>query len=259
MSIPEEERLWFESVSSLNRSLLLLEKVPAQHRDLIAQQAYELAKSLRISNEGSDDPTSGGYDRVKDMMKLKASNRWFSTSSPMQKALNEIYSLPIPMKEELGLKLLLSIQAIDQFSNADASGAEDSEWNRRLSLHQVIKSVFNHDLQVFSEQGKKKKQDKLEKKAALQAEEEETLALLEKEWELLQSGSLAQLAEQEEDLLLTEEETVLKEEATLPTMSLELLFSSDPPCRGSAPEVLRLVRRQDSLKLSGNFVELSAP
>jgi hypothetical protein len=243
------EKLWFETISSLNRAMLLIEKVEHEHKDLIAQQAFELAKSMRLCNsENADDIKNIGYDKLVGMMKVKSCNRWFCSVPTVMKALNEVYFLGDDDRYQVGLKMLLSLQALNKFlADEDTDdGTGSANWNRRLSVSQVIKSVFNRDLEVFSEQGKQKKQEKAERIALAKEEEDETLRVLEEEWQRIQSEGLY-VDEAPED---SPDKSVLQAVSTkrrLITMEME----------GASITDFTIVVRDKDVKMSGQFKSLS--
>lgn len=223
----EGDTYWFEAISPLNRSIKLMERLPEDVRDMVAKEALNMAKSLRLTQGGAGmEGKEGGYDRVLEMMKVKSSERWFGRSSVMVKALSEIHTLSDKYKHEVGLKMLLCLQAIDQYNSAPAAEGKEGEtgddWGKRVGLSQVIRSIFAKELEVFEEQGEQRKRERIEREAALRAEEEESLRLLEEEWAKSQPAVL---------------------------VDLEL----PPDTEGSAPHDLSIEFKDNLMKLRGLF------
>jgi hypothetical protein len=181
------QKLWFEDDPTLNRAILLLEKVPKEQVDVIGQQAYEMANSLKVTNDESfEDVKTMGIARVTDLMHMKTSGRWFVSCPNMLRALTEIYFLNATDRQEIVTKLMLCLQALDSFNKQDLNN-QDS-WNARVAFHQVISKVFNQELEVFTEQSEKRLQEKKERLALQQSEEDDMLKTIEEEWLRIQSA-----------------------------------------------------------------------
>jgi hypothetical protein len=181
---PAPSKPWYEQVPSLRRSVMLLVALPAEQRELIAKQATEFARSLSLSHRLPDEPEAGagvGYDKVVAMMQLKEQGKAFANDPFLMKAMNETYKLPPEGRHQVGLKLLLCIQAIDAYEKEPGQSLRGGDAAARITLHNIVKKVFYHNLEVFQAQGEIKKQERIEQLEALQTEAAEMQAFLEAE------------------------------------------------------------------------------
>ena len=148
-------KYWFEEITSLNRAFLLLEKVNPEYREIIAQQAIDFVKGVRLRT-----PTDRnmGYARIQEMQAVKQADRWFVQDPAALKVLNDCYYVDDTVRHTVGVRLLLCIQAIDNFLQSD--GADLDDRYRRISVYKLIKEVFDKDMDVFQQQGQKRKRRK---------------------------------------------------------------------------------------------------
>jgi len=172
--------IWYEQTPSLKRALLLLKATPALPRELVAKEMVAYAKELQLKD--TQATTALGFDKVVAMMQTKQHAQAFANDPFLVKALNAIFDLSPDGRHQVGLKMLLCLQAVDSYKQSPKFAGFEGHAGR-IALHNVINSVFNQDLEVFKEQGEERRRQREEAKtfAKLYQEELAELARLDAE------------------------------------------------------------------------------
>lgn len=174
--------------------MLLLKALPAVPRELIAREILDFVKEVQLKDVHGT--TALGYDKVVAMMQTKQHAQAFANDPYLVKALNAMFDLSPEGRHQVGLKMLLCLQAVDSYKQSPKFAGFEGHAGR-IALHNVINSVFNQDLDVFREQGEERRR---------QREEAKTFAKLYQE-ELAQLADLPPPEEEEETLLTLDDHT----------------------------------------------------
>lgn len=153
--------LWYDAIPSLKRAVLLLRQLPPQYREVIAKQVMEYARGLKIVYGTHADKL--GYDRVMAMMQLKVASQQFASDPYIVKALNETYALPADGRHQVGTRMLLCLQGVDQYLKAYTEDKRGNAQQERIAIYNIVQSVFNQELSVFEEQGQRRKEERQER------------------------------------------------------------------------------------------------
>jgi hypothetical protein len=160
--------------------------LPAVPRELIAKEILDFVKEVQLRD--AQATTALGYDKVVAMMQTKQHAQAFANDPYLVKALNAMFDLSPDGRHQVGLKMLLCLQAVDSYKQSPKFAGFEGHAGR-IALHNVINSVFNQDLDVFREQGEERRR---------QREEAKTFAKLYQE-ELAQLADLPPLDEEAEE------------------------------------------------------------
>ncbi|MDX2086179.1 MAG: hypothetical protein SFZ03_12415 [Candidatus Melainabacteria bacterium] len=142
---------WYEQNPTLGRAVALMEKMPLVQQQCIAQEMIEFIRVEQLTSTNFE-PRNLGYEKVQGLMKSKQRARWYDQDPVIHRAFNDLYKMHDQGRHVIALKILLCIQAFDQYIRRNR--LESPEMLPRPIVNSLAKAVFLKDLDVFVEQGK---------------------------------------------------------------------------------------------------------
>jgi hypothetical protein len=174
--------IWYDQTPSLKRALLLLKALPPTVCELVAKEMLTYAKEVQLRDVHAT--TALGYDKVMAMMQTKQHAQAFANDPYLVKALNAIFDLSLDGRHQVGLKVLLSLQAVDSYRQSPKFAGFEGN-TARVALHNLVTSVFNENLDVFKEQGEERRRQREEAKAFAEVYQQELEQLADQQGDAL--------------------------------------------------------------------------
>ena len=133
---------WYDRSPQVSQAVRTLEKSHSDFQKAIAEVINELSdlRSLTHQNEGGLKKI--GSQKILGLMKSKAKRRWYDENPQMHKAINTMYVMSEEEREEIALKVLVSLGGLNSYKNRCTESETPPSYREMLA---IVKSVFQKD------------------------------------------------------------------------------------------------------------------
>jgi hypothetical protein len=153
---PNPETEWLSEAPALQRALNLMETLPTGHQQVLALAIINEVRSQRVTLAPDDTGVRNlGLKKIASLMDPKYRERWYNKDSQVQKAINDLFTMPKDFLNIAGMKLLLCMQAFDEYARQNELPADQIH---RLQVHALVKAVFDRSLEEIRESARQREE-----------------------------------------------------------------------------------------------------
>ncbi|MDX2086180.1 MAG: hypothetical protein SFZ03_12420 [Candidatus Melainabacteria bacterium] len=138
---------WYEEDPVLGRAMRMLQKLPLLHQQVIATTISEFIRAQRLTQEHARRAL--GHQKVLGLLGSQWKSAWFHQDPVLSRAMQDMFKMELEVHYVVGIKILLSIQAIDEYARRHNTSINALE---RKIIRTVVEAVFTREIEFFREQ-----------------------------------------------------------------------------------------------------------
>lgn len=130
---------WYDRSPQVSQAVRSLEKADPDFQRSVAEVINEVTdvKSLNARTEGGLKKV--GSQKILGLMKSKAKRRWYDENPQLHRAINNLYIMDELQREEIGLKVIVSLGALEQYKTRSLNDDVLPNYKEMLA---ITRSVF---------------------------------------------------------------------------------------------------------------------
>lgn len=128
---------WYDRIPELSQAVRMLEKLTPEKQRIIAEVIVNSMQLHELSHHSGHGFRKLGTEKVVGLMKSKNKRRWYDKDPVVHQAFNCLYLMSATMRHEAGIKILISVTALEE--------AEKKSLPEK-SHPSLVRAIFNRQL-----------------------------------------------------------------------------------------------------------------